>query len=1012
MAEHEGLIRSKIREPAVGGDFIERPRVLGELGAAAQGRRILLIVASAGSGKTTATVQFLETRPGPRAWLTLADTDDSPGRLVTYLAAAVESIDPAASERARGFLADGLSPEDCAAILGESLPAGATVVIDDLHYLEARASVLRVLRAFLDTVVPGTLVVLVSRRLVHLDLSRDMLAGRVGTVSEPELSFRVDEIAELLLRRGLSANPEEIEASSRGWAAGIVFEALRESQPDPSRLASEDPFFEYLGSEVVGALPPGLREVVLRSALLEVVTAGRLRTLLDLDSADEVFDEICRQHLPGTLGPDGLRYNPRFREFLVSQLGHREPERMRALMARLAWTLLDEGHAEEAADYLLAAGARGDAEAVVETAAPTITARGDWEKALAWCTALGEDALSRRPRLRGLQIRSLLMSRRQDELAALIEGMRESGELDRLMSGAPEVAGWAVWALHGEGRWKPLLRVAPAAKSSRRARVMRYILEVGTGADPPEEWPPEEFDRPQPLHVALESILYYRGRFADVERLVWAAAHRGPVTATLAEIYRVAVLRARGDLADARAVLEATAPRVRASRYIEFWQQVEAELAFAEGDRDDALRLIRAARRTSRDHGYRVAERAVFAVVEGKMLTRMGMIPEAIEVLEACREWCQRHELACFREWADAWLAAALLGLPGHEARARDLLTGAIAGMERADRILELPAAYVFLAEVEWRAGDDDAHDRAADDAYRASVAMGTLGPLLTALDDMPDVLARRIDASAAGDERWRALAQARRAAGRSSLGGARVQIRTLGRAVIEVGEDPVRAVPCPPKAVELAAAVAGGGRTGVSRAVLADELFEGSSAGANYLRQLLHRLRRALPAGIDIASAEGRLAWTPSDAVVVEDQVLEALVLRARRELDEARADSLAAALALADRGPFIPDVRGPSADRRRAQVDALVSEARREYARIQLAAGRPGAAEDLARKAVSADPYSEDGWRLLMRSRAQTAGGEAVVPTFLECVEHLEEIGLTPSLETRALLERLRGS
>jgi len=532
VAQHEGLIRSKIRVPAGGAGFIERPRLQRELRSAAEGRQVLLVVASAGSGKTTAAVQFLSLRPGPRAWLSLADSDDSPGRFLTYLAAAVESIDATAAARARQFLADGLSPDDCAAILGESLPPGATVVIDDLHHLEARASVLRVLRAFLDTVAPGILVVLVSRRLVHLDLSRDILAGRVGTISEPELSFRVDEIAELLVHRGLSANAEAIEASSGGWAAGIVFEALRGSQRGPSTPPSEDPFFEYFGSEVVGALPAELRDVVLRSALLEVVTAEQLRLLLDLPSADALFEEVCRQHLPGTIGPDGLRYNPRFREFLLARLGREQPENLKILMVRHAWALLAAGHAEEAADYLLAAGNHGDAEEVVEAASRAITARGDWEKALSWCAALGEEALSRRPGLRGLQIRSLLMSRRQDDVAMLVDTMRRTGEFDRLMTDAPDVAGWAVWALHGAGQWKSLLALAPAAHSSRRARVMRYILEVGTGEQSPPDWEQEELDRPQPLHIALQSALYYRGRFAEVERLSWAAAERGPVTAT------------------------------------------------------------------------------------------------------------------------------------------------------------------------------------------------------------------------------------------------------------------------------------------------------------------------------------------------------------------------------------------------------------------------------------------------------------------------------------------------
>ena len=72
---------------------------------------------------------------------------------------------------------------------------------------------------------------------------------------------------------------------------------------------------------------------------------------------------------------------------------------------------------------------------------------------------------------------------------------------------------------------------------------MRYILEVCAGTDPPPEWKDADFDRVLPLHVALQSAVYYRGRLGEVERLAWAAAGRGPVTATLAEIYRIAAAR-------------------------------------------------------------------------------------------------------------------------------------------------------------------------------------------------------------------------------------------------------------------------------------------------------------------------------------------------------------------------------------------------------------------------------------------------------------------------------------
>lgn len=1009
MQRPRGLIHSKTLVPAVGEGTIERPRVLRALTEAAEGRRILLVVAPAGSGKTTAVSQLVRARAGPHAWLSLWDSDDGPGRFTSYLAAAVAAIDPEAAARTRRFLEDGLAPEDCAALLGEELPPGATVVLDDLHHVEARAPVLRALRAFLDATTEGTLVVLVSRRLLHVDLARDVLAGRVGEVSEDELAFRPDEVAALLDARGLAQPPAGIAASG-GWAAGIVFDALRGGPAAEAGPAADDPFFAYLGSEVLGALPPGLRARVLSSALLDVVDPRRLATLLGVESADAEYAEICRHHLPGTVSEEGLRYHPRFREFLLTVLAREHPEDLRTVRARYARALLADGHAEEAADALIAAGELGEAQDVVAAAAGSVMRRGDWDKALAWCAALGEDALAARGDLRGVQVRALLMSRRQDDLEDLVRRLRASGEFGRLREEAPDVAAWAAWALHVSGDWAGMLALTPPDDATRRARVIRYIAQTAIGDTPPRPFAGDELDRAWPLHVALQSALYYRGAFAEVERLAWAAAERGPVTATLAEIYRIAVLRARGDLADARAVLDATAPRIRASRFIEFWQQVDAELSFAEGDHDRGLHLIRAARMTSRQHGYRLADRAVFAVVEGRMLVRMGQLPEALEVLGAAGAWCADRGLGCFREWADTWYAIGRLALGGDPDGPHDMLVTAIAGMERAGRRLELPAARVALAECRWRRGDEAGHDAAADAAHAAAVGMGTLGPLLVALATMPDVLARRIDASPADDPRWRSLASADGAtSGRTTVSGARVVVRTLGTAALEAGGTTLAGLS--PKAVELAAAVASAGPGGADRAALAGELFEGSIDGANHLRQLVHRLRRALPGDVTLASSQGRLAWLPADAVVAEDRVLEALLSRARREVGAARHATLAAALGMAGRGEFLPGAEGDVAARRRAELGGRIADARREHARDLLAAGRPAQAAEVARAAVGADPYREDGWQILIRASAAADGPASALPPYLECAAALAGVGLSPSTETRALLARLRG-
>src|SRR4029079_1117629 len=89
-----------------------------------------------------------------------------------------------------------------------------------------------------------------------------------------------------------------------------------------------------------------LRGPVLRSALLDVVTPGRLATLLGVPSADETFTAICRHHLPGTVDAEGLRYHPRFREFLLAELRRGGADDLRALRVRYGRALLAEGRGE------------------------------------------------------------------------------------------------------------------------------------------------------------------------------------------------------------------------------------------------------------------------------------------------------------------------------------------------------------------------------------------------------------------------------------------------------------------------------------------------------------------------------------------------------------------------------------------------------------------------------------------------------------------------------------------
>jgi ATP/maltotriose-dependent transcriptional regulator MalT len=269
------MITAKLRPPPPPAVLIERPRVQGALSRAAEGHGVVLLVAGAGSGKTTEAARFLEGRPGRTAWLSVDPSDRASGRFVSYLAAALGRVEPSLESMVKELLADGLPADDCAALLAERMGQGWTIVVDDLHHLEPDAQALGPLRRFVRGLPAGALAVLVSRRIPSLVLSSELLRGTLSGVFDAELAFDLDETGALLRAHAASGDPEDVLRATGGWAAGIVFEALR--RPGSSGLPpDEDPLFAYLGGEILEGLPGRIRRALLRSAVLDTVTAERL----------------------------------------------------------------------------------------------------------------------------------------------------------------------------------------------------------------------------------------------------------------------------------------------------------------------------------------------------------------------------------------------------------------------------------------------------------------------------------------------------------------------------------------------------------------------------------------------------------------------------------------------------------------------------------------------------------------------------------------------------------------
>src|SRR5216683_861716 len=85
------ILATKLYIPPLRPNVVSRPRLIERLNEGLH-RNLILISAPAGFGKTTLVSEWVEGIERPTAWLSLDEGENDPGRILTYLVAAVQTI--------------------------------------------------------------------------------------------------------------------------------------------------------------------------------------------------------------------------------------------------------------------------------------------------------------------------------------------------------------------------------------------------------------------------------------------------------------------------------------------------------------------------------------------------------------------------------------------------------------------------------------------------------------------------------------------------------------------------------------------------------------------------------------------------------------------------------------------------------------------------------------------------------------------------------------------------------
>jgi LuxR family maltose regulon positive regulatory protein len=445
----EQLLATKLLVPALGREVVPRPRLVERLSAASR-RRLTVVAAPAGFGKTTAVAAWIAAEAPPVAWLALDEADNALDRFLLHLIGALRARWP---EVGAGALA-GLErqPLRPAAVLGSLLNELAdgearTLVLDEFEAIQA-ADVLDALAFLLEHQPSDLHVVVCTRGEPRLPLvPRWRARGQLEEVTADDLRFTAEEAAGFLNQAMAlemsAAAAAALHARTEGWIAGLQLAAL-----SLRRTADRERFVEtfagdhrwvadYLIDEVLRRQSPEVQEFLLRTSIL-----GRLHGAL----CDAVTGGADGQPLLERLAEQNLfvlrlderrswyRYHALFAELLRQRLAARDAGEERELHRRAAGWFERHGLPAEAVRHALAAGDADAAAGVVERHAREALGRGRGREVASWLAALPEEAFARRPALGVFQGMALLGAREVDLAARRLE------QVERLLDGAPGAA--------------------------------------------------------------------------------------------------------------------------------------------------------------------------------------------------------------------------------------------------------------------------------------------------------------------------------------------------------------------------------------------------------------------------------------------------------------------------------------------------------------------------------------------------------------------------------------------
>ena len=304
------MLLTKLHIPPAGNNIVHRSDLYEKLDKGLS-RKLILISAPAGFGKTTVVSDWIDQYKIPTAWVSLDKGDNDPVDFLSYIISGIQGLSKEFGQSPLKLLNSPNKPsvESIASLLINeilNIDQNFLLVLDDFHLTES-SEILKLVAYLLEHIPGNVHIAILTRSDPALSVSRLRSQHQLVEIRSSDLSFSANDIFVLFnkkLKLGLSADDVySLETKTEGWIAGLHLTALSmQGREDISGFIQELKgdnryIMDYLMEEVLKIQTDDIREFLIQTSVLEQMSESLCNRVLNRNDSRLILEALDKNNM-------------------------------------------------------------------------------------------------------------------------------------------------------------------------------------------------------------------------------------------------------------------------------------------------------------------------------------------------------------------------------------------------------------------------------------------------------------------------------------------------------------------------------------------------------------------------------------------------------------------------------------------------------------------------------------------------------------------------------------------